>query len=149
MRAVVTKVKSASVAVEGKETQAIEGGLLVLLGSQEGDGDADIAYIVDKVCNLRIFEDSEDKMNLSLRDVGGEILVVFAVYAAGRRAQGAEAELYSCGRSGAGRGHLRPRGGGVPKTGIGIKTGTFQAHMEVASVNDGPVTILLDSRKLF
>ncbi len=76
MRAVVTKVKSASVAVEGKETQAIEGGLLVLLGSQEGDGDADIAYIVDKVCNLRIFEDSEDKMNLSLRDVGGEILVV-------------------------------------------------------------------------
>lgn len=76
MRAVVTRVKSASVAVKGRPTQEIAGGLLVLLGAQEGDTDADIAYVVDKVCNLRIFEDDQGKMNLSLRDVGGEILVV-------------------------------------------------------------------------
>lgn len=149
MRAVVTKVKSASVAVEGKETQAIEGGLLVLLGSQEGDGDADIAYIVDKVCNLRIFEDSEDKMNLSLRDVGGEILVVSQFTLLGDARKGRRPSFIHAGAPAQAEAIYDRAVAAFQKTGIGIKTGTFQAHMEVASVNDGPVTILLDSRKLF
>lgn len=94
MRAVVTKVTSASVAIEGEETRAIAGGLLVLLGSQEGDTDADIAYIVDKVCNLRIFEDEQGKMNLSLRDVGGEILVVSQFTLLGDARKGAGRALF-------------------------------------------------------
>lgn len=149
MRAVVTKVKSASVAVEGKETQAIKGGLLVLLGSQEGDGDADIAYIVDKVCNLRIFEDGEGKMNLSLRDVGGEILVVSQFTLLGDARKGRRPSFIHAGAPAQAEGIYNRAVEAFYGTGIGIKTGTFQAHMEVASVNDGPVTILLDSRKLF
>ncbi len=149
MRAVVTKVKSASVAVSGKETQAIEGGLLVLLGSQEGDTQADIAYIVEKVCNLRIFEDAQGKMNLSLREVGGEILVVSQFTLLGDARKGRRPSFIHAGAPEQAEAIYDRAVAAFRQTGIPIKTGTFQAHMEVASINDGPVTILLDSRKLF
>lgn len=149
MRAVVTKVTSASVAIEGEETRAIAGGLLVLLGSQEGDTDADISYIVDKVCNLRIFEDEQGKMNLSLRDVGGEILVVSQFTLLGDARKGRRPSFIHAGAPAEAEGIYNRAVQAFRETGIGIKTGTFQTHMQVASVNDGPVTILLDSRKLF
>ncbi len=149
MRAVVTKVTSASVAVEGKQTQSIAGGLLVLLGSQEGDTDADIAYIVDKVCNLRIFEDEQGKMNLSLQDVGGEILVVSQFTLLGDARKGRRPSFIHAGAPAEAEGIYNRAVEAFRGTGIGIKTGTFQTRMQVASVNDGPVTILLDSRKLF
>ena len=149
MRAVVTKVKSASVAIEGQETQAIESGLLVLLGSQEGDTEADIAYIVDKVCNLRIFEDEQGKMNRSLREVGGEILVVSQFTLLGDARKGRRPSFIHAGAPAQAEAIYDRAVEAFIQTGIPIKTGTFQTHMQVASVNDGPVTILLDSRKLF
>ncbi len=149
MRAVVTRVKSASVAVKGRPTQEIAGGLLALLGAQEGDTDADIAYVVDKVCNLRIFEDDQGKMNLSLRDVGGEILVVSQFTLLGDARKGRRPSFIHAGAPSQAETLYNRAVQAFLGTGIPIKTGTFQAHMEVASVNDGPVTILLDSRKLF
>jgi D-tyrosyl-tRNA(Tyr) deacylase len=131
-------------------TGAIEQGLLVLLGAGAGDGPADLAYIVDKVVNLRIFPDDAGKMNRSVLDVGGGVLVVsqFTLYGDARQ-----------GRRPAFTGALEPvaakalyeqslaaiRAAGVTR----VEAGEFAADMKVELVNDGPVTILLDSRKLF
>ena len=150
MRAVVQRVTRASVTVEGRVTGAIEGGLLVLLGAGAGDGANDLAYIVDKIANLRIFADDAGKMNRSVLDVGGGVLVVsqFTLYGDARQ-----------GRRPAFTGALEPiaaralyeealvalRAAGV----IRVEAGEFAADMKVELLNDGPVTILLDSRKLF
>jgi D-aminoacyl-tRNA deacylase len=150
MRAVVQRVSRASVTVEGRVTGAIERGLLVLLGAGAGDGDKDLAYVVDKVVNLRIFADDAGKMNRSVVDVGGGVLVVsqFTLYGDARQ-----------GRRPAFIGALEPvtakalyeqalqaiRAAGVTR----VEAGEFGADMAVELVNDGPVTILLDSRKLF
>lgn len=148
MRAVITRVKSASVAAAGETVGQIGGGFLVLLGIKTGDGEAELQRILDKTLGLRVFEDEAGKLNRSLADVGGALLVVsqFTLYAnckRGRRpdflaaAKGAEAEpLYErfvalC----------RARG-------YRTETGVFGAEMQVASVNDGPVTILLDTDAL-
>ena len=146
MRAVVQRVKSAAVYVEGRVTGQIDQGLLVLAGVGRGDGEKDVAYLASKLPELRIFEDTAGKFNLSLREVGGKMLVVsqFTLYGdcrKGRRpsfieaAEPAEAKrLYE-------QLVLKLREQGVP-----VETGEFQAKMEVHLVNDGPVTILLDSR---
>lgn len=150
MRAVVQRVTRASVTVEGRVTGAIERGLLVLLGAGAGDGDGDLAYIVEKVAHLRIFPDDAGKMNRSVLDVGGGVLVVsqFTLYGDARQ-----------GRRPAFTGALEPvaakalyvrsleafRTIGVTR----VETGEFGADMKVELLNDGPVTILLDSRKLF
>jgi D-tyrosyl-tRNA(Tyr) deacylase len=149
MRAVVQRVKHACVRVDGEVVGQIEGGLLVLLGVEDADTDEDIKYLAEKVANLRIFEDSEEKMNLSLIDVDGEMLVVsqFTLYGdcrKGRRPnfmmaakpQYAE-EMYlkfvdEC------RKYVKR-----------VETGKFQAMMDVELVNAGPVTLLLDSKKNF
>ena len=150
MRAVVQRVARASVAVEGRITGAIERGLLVLLGAGAGDGDGDLAYVVEKVAHLRIFPDDAGKMNRSVLDVGGGVLVVsqFTLYGDARQ-----------GRRPAFTGALEPvaakalyvrsleafRTIGITR----VEAGEFGADMKVELVNDGPVTILLDSRKLF
>jgi D-aminoacyl-tRNA deacylase len=150
MRAVVQRVSRASVTVDGRVTGAIDRGLLVLLGAGAGDGDKDLAYVVDKVVNLRIFADDAGKMNRSVIDVGGGVLVVsqFTLYGDARQ-----------GRRPAFIGALEPvaanalyeqalhaiRAAGVTR----VEAGEFGADMAVELVNDGPVTILLDSRKLF
>ncbi len=149
MRAVVQRVKKASVAVEGETIASIGLGILVLLGIADDDTQKDMEYIAEKCVNLRIFEDAEDVMNLSLQDVEGELLLVsqFTLYGdarKGRRPSYIKAappeqarDLFlqcvhvfreKCGR---------------------LQTGKFQAEMDVSLVNDGPVTILLDSRKEF
>jgi len=150
MRAVVQRVSSARVTVGDRVTGAIDRGLLVLLGAGAGDGPADLAYIVEKTAHLRIFPDDAGKMNRSVLDVGGGVLVVsqFTLYGDARQ-----------GRRPAFTGALEPAAAkelyeqaieAVRTTGVvRVESGEFAADMQVALVNDGPVTILLDSRKLF
>lgn len=149
MRAVVQRVSRASVTVGSEITGEIGKGLLVLLGVSVRDTEKDATYLVDKVLNLRIFEDAEEKMNLSLLDIKGELLVVsqFTLYGdvtRGRRPSFIDAapperanHLYEAFVAEAG------------KQIDGVQTGRFQAMMDVELVNDGPVTILLDSEKRF
>ncbi len=149
MRAVLQRVMEASVRVGENEVGKIGKGLLVFLGVGCEDGPRDVRYLVDKVMNLRIFSDAEDKMNLSVLDFGGEILVVsqFTLFGDARKGrrpsftQAAPPEraktLYESFVE-----ELR----GFP---VAVATGRFQETMEVRLTNDGPVTLLLDSRKLF
>lgn len=149
MRAVVQRVSSSRVIVGRGVVGEIGRGLLVLLGVGTDDGEEDVAYIVDKIAGLRVFEDPGGKMNLSLTDVGGSALVVsqFTLYGDVRRgkrpsfdgaAPPAEAaRLYEMCVS------------GIKARGIPVATGRFQEMMTVEIVNEGPVTILLDSRKGF
>jgi D-tyrosyl-tRNA(Tyr) deacylase len=149
MRAVVQRVSRASVEVEGKIVDQIGPGWLVLLGVARGDVDEDGARLAEKVVNLRAFADDQGKMNQSVLDAGGSVLVVsqFTLLGdcrGGRRpsfteaAEPAEAErLYR---------HFCER---VAASGVEVATGVFRAMMNVELVNDGPVTFLLDSRKLF
>ncbi len=147
MKAVIQRVDTASVSIGGNEISRIGGGLLVLLGVEKGDGEKDADFLLDKIIHLRIFEDGEGKMNLSLLDISGELLVVsqFTLLADCRRGRrpsftdAAEPELatklyeYMLSKA-------REK---VMKVG----QGRFQAMMKVGLVNDGPVTILLDSRR--
>jgi D-tyrosyl-tRNA(Tyr) deacylase len=146
MRAVVQRVKSAAVYVEGRVTGEIGQGLLVLVGVGRGDGDEDIAYLASKLPELRIFEDTSGKFSLSLREVGGKMLVVsqFTLYGdcrKGRRPSFTEAAEPAEARRLYEQLILR-----LKNQGVSVETGEFQAKMEVHLVNDGPVTILLDSR---
>ena len=148
MRAVIQRVNSGSVAVDEKIVGSIGKGFVVLLGVNGKDTEADVLYMVDKIVNMRIFEDDNEKMNLSLMDVGGELLVVsqFTLYGdcrKGRRpsfinAAGPEKaeELYN---------ELVKK---CRELGVKTETGTFQAYMKVNIENDGPVTIIVDSEKL-
>jgi D-tyrosyl-tRNA(Tyr) deacylase len=147
MRAVIQRVKSADVRVEGRLTGEIGKGLLVLIGVGKGDGESDLSFFASKLPELRIFEDPSGKFNLSLRDIKGGMLIVsqftlFADCRKGRRPSFVEAEEPAAARDLYERLVSRLREEGVP-----VQTGEFQAHMEVHLVNDGPVTILLDSRK--
>jgi len=149
MRAVLQRVTRASVKVEGETVGEIGHGLVVLLGIAHDDTTQDIEYLVEKIAGLRIFEDADERMNLSLTDVGGALLVVsqFTLYGDARRgrrpswsdaAQPEVAEpLYES--------FVREAGERVGR----VATGSFRRMMEVELVNDGPVTILLDSRRLF
>lgn len=149
MRAVVQRVKGATVKVEGKLVADINQGLVVLLGVARDDTEHDANYLIDKTLNLRIFNDDQGKMNRSLLDIGGAVLVVsqFTLYGdvrKGRRPSYIDAaepekanDLYEYFI-----GQARSRG-------VRVETGVFQAMMQVNLTNDGPVTILLDSHKNF
>lgn len=149
MRAVVQRVSAASVTVEGRKVGSIGPGLLVLLGVARGDTEKDGEYLAEKLAGLRIFEDEEEKMNRSVAQMGGSILLVsqFTLYGDvrhGRRPSFTQAappneanRLYE---------DLAQK---LRDKGMTVETGQFQAHMEVSLVNDGPVTILLDSGKSF
>lgn len=149
IRAVVQRVKRARVTVEGQEVGAIGPGLLVFLGVARGDDERDVAYIADKVANLRIFADGEGKMNLSIRDTGGEVLAVsqFTLYGdcrKGRRPSFTEAAPPELARK-----LYEEFIASLKNYGINVNSGRFQAEMIVSLENDGPVTMLLDSRRLF
>jgi len=149
LRAVIQRVNQASVSVDGKVVSSISKGLLVLLGVAEDDEIADTKYLAEKTAGLRIFEDQDEKMNLSLTDIGGEVLVIsqFTLYGdcrKGRRPGFSSAakpqkatELYEAYVS------------ALADMGLKPKTGIFQAYMQVELINDGPVTILIDSKKTF
>jgi D-tyrosyl-tRNA(Tyr) deacylase len=149
MRAVVQRVKSASVRVDDEVTGAIDAGILLLLGAGKGDTDDDLKWTLQKVLNLRIFPDEEGKMNLSLLDVGGELLVVsqFTLYGdcrKGRRPSFFPAMDPEPAEAMYDRFVERARDQGVH-----VETGVFGAMMDVELINDGPVTLLIDSEKNF
>jgi len=149
MRAVVQRVSRASVRVGDEITGQIGKGLLVLIGVSGRDKEADALYLVDKVLNLRIFEDDEEKMNLSLLDIQGELLVVsqFTLYGDSRR--GRRPSFIDAARPDEANRLYEFYVEECRKQIQTVETGRFQAMMDVELVNDGPVTILLDSEKLF
>lgn len=149
MRAVIQRVEQASVSVEGEIRGQIGAGFLVLIGVEEGDGDADFKYIADKVPNLRVFEDDQGKMNRSLLDVGGEVLAVSQFTLLGDARGGRRPSFIAAARPETADPMYERLVAEWRARGIRVETGVFGAHMKVALVNDGPVTILLDSRRRF
>lgn len=149
MRAVIQRVRRASVEVDGACIGKIEQGLLVLLGVEQGDTREDSNYIVSKVCGLRIFEDAEGKMNLSVEEIGGSILLVSQFTLMGDARKGRRPSFVGAGSPAEAKPIYEETVEAFRKTGNPIETGEFQADMQVSLVNDGPVTILLDSRKKF
>lgn len=149
MRAVVQRVSRASVSVDGQVVGEIAQGLLVYLGVAVGDGPTDIEYIVSKVQGLRIFEDADGKMNRSVVEAGGSILLVSQFTLAGDVRNGRRPSFIGAEPPAVARGRYEETLAAMRATGLTVASGVFQAHMHVASVNDGPVTILLDSTRLF
>jgi D-tyrosyl-tRNA(Tyr) deacylase len=149
MRAIVQRVTEARVEVEGLVSGQINHGLLILLGVARDDVEKDADYLADKIANLRIFDDDQGKMNLSLLDVPGELLVVsqFTLYGDVRRGR-RPSYTDAAGPEKASR-LYEYFVNEVRKLGVKTETGVFQATMKVSLINDGPVTILLDSRKAF
>ncbi len=149
MRCVIQRVSHAKVLSNGALTGEIEKGLMVLVGVMDGDTQTDLKYMTDKVPNLRIFEDENEKMNLSVLDVGGAILAV------------SQFTLYGDARGGRRPSFIQAAGPDMANAlyeklltawrekGLRVETGVFRTHMEVTLTNDGPVTLLLDSRKGF
>ena len=149
MRCVVQRVKEASVTVAGEVVGKIGPGYMVLIGVSAEDTEKDVRYMADKVPNLRIFEDAEDKMNLSLKDVGGEILAVSQFTLYGDARGGRRPSFIAAARPEAANELYEQLVASWREQGIHVETGRFRTHMEVGLVNDGPVTILLDSMKGF
>ena len=149
MRAVIQRVERASVSVEGELRGQIGAGFLVLIGVEEGDGDADFRYIAEKVPNLRVFEDEQGKMNRSLLDVGGELLAVSQFTLLGDARGGRRPSFITAARPETADPMYERLVADWRARGIRVETGVFGAHMKVSLVNDGPVTILLDSRRRF
>lgn len=149
MRAVVQRVKRASVKVEDKIVGEIGKGLLVLLGVEDADNDEDVKYLADKVSNLRIFEDSEGKMNLSLVDVAGEMLVVSQFTLYGDCRKGRRPNFMMAAKPDYANETYIKYVDECRKYISRVETGQFQAEMDVELVNDGPVTLIIDSKKNF
>ncbi len=149
MRAVVQRVAWASVDAEGERTGEIEKGFMVLVGVMEGDTDADMEYIAKKVAGLRIFEDAEEKMNLSVSDVGGKLLLVSQFTLAGDARHGNRPSFSHAARPEDAEPMFMRLVEKLRGMGLEVQTGRFRTHMEVRLLNDGPVTILLDSGRAF
>ena len=149
MRAIIQRVKSASVTVEGKVVSEIRVGLLVFLGVAQEDTSADVNYMANKIANLRIFEDDEGLMNLSVLDVGGEALVVSQFTLYGDCRKGRRPSFIAAARPEKADPLYQAFMDEISRLGVSVKAGIFQAMMDVELINDGPVTIMLDSNKLF
>jgi D-tyrosyl-tRNA(Tyr) deacylase len=148
MRAVVTRVRSASVEVAGRVTASIGKGFLVLLGVHEDDSEADAEKISDRICGLRVFTDEQDKMNLNLSTIGGEILIVsqFTLFADCKKSR--RPSFNKAAKPAVAVPLYEKVVNLCRERGFPVQTGSFGEHMLVQSVNDGPVTILLDSTEL-
>ena len=149
MRAVVQRVSSAKVTVGERVTGEIGRGLLVLLGVEQNDGPADVQYISSKIRDLRIFVDDNEKMNLSVLDTKGGVLVVSQFTLSGDARNGRRPSFASAAPPQIARDLYEEVVRELNASGLLVATGEFQAMMQVVLVNDGPVTILLDSRKTF
>lgn len=149
MRAVIQRVTSARVTVNGRETGAIEAGLLVLLGVHRDDKQQDVSWLAEKIVNLRVFEDNEGKMNLSLIDTGGALLVVSQFTLLGDCRKGRRPSWSPAAPPETANRLYQDFIAAVDDFGINTASGEFQAMMEVSLVNSGPVTMLLDSHKQF
>ncbi len=149
MRAVIQRVKSASVKVDGELVSEIGTGLLIFLGVAHNDTETELQYIANKVANLRIFEDSDGKMNLSLLDTGGSALVVSQFTLYGDCRKGRRPSFIGAARPEVANALYEQFISLLKELNIPTVGGTFQAMMDVQLINDGPVTILLDSDKQF
>lgn len=149
MRLVIQRVSKASVQVDGEMVGQCARGYLVLVAITHEDTQKDVAYCVEKTAGLRIFEDEEEKMNLSIQDVGGEILAVsqFTLYADTRK--GKRPSFVHSARPDYAEKLYKEYVQGLRERGIHVEKGRFGASMQVELINDGPVTILIDSSKLF
>lgn len=148
MRAVVQRVSKAKVTVSGRITGEIDKGLLVLVGIGRDDDGSDVEWLVDKTLNLRVFEDENEKMNLSLIDVSGALLAISQFTIMGDARKGRRPSFTEAAEPGAARALFNDFLQMASKT-VKVETGIFQAHMDVELVNSGPVTILLDSKRVF
>jgi D-tyrosyl-tRNA(Tyr) deacylase len=149
MRAVVQRVMRAKVTVDGEITGEIGAGVMVLLGVAEDDTQDDASYLAEKLVSLRIFPDDEGKMNRSLADSGGRMLIVSQFTLFGDCRKGRRPSFIKAARPELAESLYRVFVAEVQGRGIQTAVGRFQAHMEVELVNDGPVTLLVDSRKEF
>ena len=149
MRAVIQRVKFASVKVDGELVSEIGSGLLIFLGVAHNDTEAELEYIANKVANLRIFEDADGKMNLSLLDTGGSALVVSQFTLYGDCRKGRRPSFIDAARPDVANDLYEKFISILNEMNIPTQGGTFQAMMDVELINDGPVTILLDSEKQF
>ena len=147
MKAVIQRVTRASVHVEGKTVGQVESGLLVLLGVAKGDGETDGRYLVEKIRMLRIFSDEQGKMNRSLADIGGSVLLVSQFTLLGRMANGRRPSFDEAALPDEAKRLYEQVVAGLRDHGTHVETGIFAAHMQVELLNDGPVTFVLDSRE--
>jgi D-tyrosyl-tRNA(Tyr) deacylase len=147
MRAVIQRVSRASVTVDGKVNGSIERGLLVFLGVGRDDTQKDIDFIADKIVNLRIFECDEGKMNLSVSDIGGAVLLISQFTLFGDCRKGRRPDFTAAGPPDTANRLYEQTIAAVKAKGIPVETGVFAAHMDIDAVNDGPVTLILDSKK--
>lgn len=147
MKAVIQRVTEASVEVEGRIVGQIRSGLVVLLGVAKGDGESDGRYLVEKIRTLRIFSDEQGKMNRSLVDVGGSVLLVSQFTLLGRTANGRRPGFDGAAHPDEARRLYDQIATDLRAQGTAVETGVFAAYMKVALLNDGPVTFVLDSRE--
>ena len=147
MRAVLQRVSEASVSIEGEVIGAIGRGLLVLLGVEEGDNDGDLDYLLRKIPALRIFEDEAGKMNLSVADVKGSFLVVSQFTLIADTAKGNRPSFFRAARPDVANPTYERFVAALRAAGFPVETGRFGANMQVRLTNDGPVTILLDTKE--
>ena len=149
MRAVIQRVSRAKVTIENETTGEIENGLVILLGVGRDDKQADAQYLAEKIAALRIFEDTEGKMNLSVKDVGGSLLIVSQFTLYGDVRKGLRPSWSNAAAPESAEPLYEYFVAEMRKQSVPVATGRFQKMMQVELVNDGPVTILLDSRRLF
>ena len=147
MRAVVQRVSRASVTVDGTITGSIGRGLLVFLGVGKEDTQKDIDFITDKVVNLRIFEYDKGKMNISIRDIDGGILLISQFTLYGNCRKGRRPDFTAAGPPEMAKQLYERTIDAIKDKGVPVETGVFAAHMDIDSVNDGPVTLMLESQQ--
>ncbi len=144
MKAVIQRVTSASVSVEGSIVGQIGRGIMILLGVEKGDAEAQVEWLVEKICALRMFSDAGGKMNLSVQEVGGGLLVISQFTLAGNCTKGRRPSFDTAAPPDEGKRLYDYFVAAARRTGLPVETGIFQADMQVALVNDGPVTFILE-----
>ena len=144
MKAVIQRVRSASVSVDENIVGQIGLGIMILLGIEKNDAEAQADWLVDKISGLRIFSDSEGKMNLSLQDIGGARLIISQFTLAGNCSKGKRPSFDTAAPADEGKRLYEYFVNSAKKSGIAVETGIFQADMQVSLLNDGPVTFILE-----
>lgn len=149
MRTVIQRISKASVTVDGEVTGQIGRGLLVFLGVGKEDGQTDIDFLANKITTLRIFPDTDGKMNLSVKDIGAGVLLVSQFTLFGDCRKGRRPDFIAAGKPETAKVLYEQMIATLKAKGVPVETGVFAAHMDIESINDGPVTLLLDSKKEF
>ena len=147
MRAVVQRVAQAGVTIESRPRVGIEGGLLVLLGVAKGDTEEDARWLAKKILALRIFEDEERKLNRSIQDIQGQMLVISQFTLYGDCRKGRRPDFTAAGSPETAKRLYEQTIVAIKEKGVPVEAGVFAAHMDIDSMGDGPVTLILDSKK--